>query len=200
MNFIEMIEYLESLGLLDVLLPFLLVFTISFAVLLKSKILGDNKRPFNTIVAFVLAMAVVIPHVMWGTADPTDGKLTTGLIDVVEVMNRSLPNVSLIMVASIMALLLIGVFGHDVNLGATDMIGWIVIFSIGAVALIFANAAGWLGNVPPWLSWLFEEDTASLLIVILVFGIIIAFITREGDEMEERKSMKEFFEGLYGGK
>ncbi|MBT3721419.1 hypothetical protein HOG47_07255, partial [archaeon] len=55
---------LESLGLLDVLLPFLLIFTITFAVLQKSKILGDGGRRFNIIIAFVLAMSSIIPHII----------------------------------------------------------------------------------------------------------------------------------------
>ncbi|MBN2422397.1 hypothetical protein JXB41_04155 [Candidatus Woesearchaeota archaeon] len=198
MNFVEMIQTLESYGLLDVLLPFLLVFTISFAVLQKSNILGDNKRPFNKIVAFVMAMAVVIPHVLMGTASKTDAILTNGMIDVVEVMNNSLPNVSLIMVACMMALLLIGVFGKDVNIGETDLISVVVIFSIIAVAVIFANSAGWIGTPPSWLGWLFDEETTSLIIIILVFGLIIWFITREERPEDKRKPLKDFFQGIYG--
>ena len=199
MNFEDMIIRLEDWGMLDVILPFLLIFTITYAVLMKSKILGDNKKPYNKVVAFVMAMAVIIPHVLYKTGDATDGVLTNGMIDIVEVINNSLPSISLIMVASMMVLLLIGVFGNDVNIGATNLVGWIVILSILAVALIFAHSAGWIGNVPSWLSPIFNEDTASLLITILVFGIIIWFITKPEEEMEERRSMKEFLQGLYGG-
>ncbi len=199
MNFVDMIRKMESYGVLDVLLPFLLVFTITFAVLQKSNILGDNKRPYNKIVAFVMAMAVVIPHVLLGTASKTDAILTNGMVDVVEVMNNSLPQVSLIMVAAMMALLLIGVFGKDVNIGNTDLISIVVLGAIVAVALIFINAAGWLGTPPNWLSWLFNEETTSLVIIILIFGIIIWFITREENPEEKRVPLKDMFKGLYGG-
>ena len=43
------IQTLESWGLTDVLLPFLLVFTIIFAILQKSNILGEGKKNFNVI-------------------------------------------------------------------------------------------------------------------------------------------------------
>ena len=41
--FDEAIMQLQQMGVLDVLLPFLLVFTIVFAVLQKTKILGTEK-------------------------------------------------------------------------------------------------------------------------------------------------------------
>ena len=121
---------LENLGLLEVLLPFLLIFTIAFAVLQKSKILGPESRRFNVIVSFVLAMASVIPHVIGRQPD------------VVPIINSALPNVSLLMIASMMALLLMGVFGSDVNVGGSDLAGWAVLFAIVAVGWTFLASAG----------------------------------------------------------
>ena len=62
-TFPDMVRVLERLGVLDVLVPFLLIFTIIYAILLKTKILGEKKE-FNIIIALVFAMAVIIPHVM----------------------------------------------------------------------------------------------------------------------------------------
>ena len=45
------VTLLQDYGVLDFLLPFILVFTIVFAVLEKSHILG-NKKNFNVIIAF----------------------------------------------------------------------------------------------------------------------------------------------------
>jgi ABC-type uncharacterized transport system permease subunit len=39
----------------DVILPFLLIFTLIFAILEKSKLLGDNKSQIDAIIAFVIA-------------------------------------------------------------------------------------------------------------------------------------------------
>lgn len=44
----------------DIILPFVLLFTLIFAVLEKSKLLGEGKQQINAIIAFVLA-AIVIP-------------------------------------------------------------------------------------------------------------------------------------------
>ena len=54
---------LESYGLLDALLPFLLIFTVIFAIMQKTKFLGEGKKNFNVVIALVIALIVVLPHV-----------------------------------------------------------------------------------------------------------------------------------------
>ena len=63
-NFYDMILYLQEIGVADVLLPFLLVFTITFAIFQKSKILGSESsaKRYNVIVALVLGFSFVMPH------------------------------------------------------------------------------------------------------------------------------------------
>ncbi|MBT4022726.1 hypothetical protein HN789_06800 [archaeon] len=178
---------LESLGLLDVLLPFLLIFTITFAVLQKSKILGDGGRRFNIIIAFVLAMSSIIPHIIGRGPD------------VVIVINKALPNVSVLMVASMMVLLLIGVFGKDVNIAGSGLEGWVVIFSIIAVAYTFLVSSGLLARPPGWLSWIVDPHTRSLLVSILVFGIIVWFITKDEKPEEKRRTLNETVKEVFGG-
>lgn len=175
---------LQQLGLLDVILPFLLVFTIAFAVLQKSRILGPDSKRFNTLVSLALAFAVVVPHVI----NPG------GPGDVVLIINAALPNVSLLMLASLMALLLIGVFGEDINIGGTSLISIVVIAAFIAVAYIFIAAAGGLPDVP-WL----DDNTRSLVISILVFGLVVMFITKEEDPLEKRKSTRETLNDWFGG-
>ncbi|MEM2916047.1 MAG: hypothetical protein QXT19_01695 [Candidatus Woesearchaeota archaeon] len=56
---------MEQIGLTDVILPFILVFTVVFAVLQKSKVLGTDakgkpKANYNAMVAFVLAFFVLV--------------------------------------------------------------------------------------------------------------------------------------------
>lgn len=43
----------------DIVLPFILVFVLVFAILEKSKLLGDGKKQINAIVGFVVAAIVV---------------------------------------------------------------------------------------------------------------------------------------------
>ncbi|GAG35226.1 unnamed protein product, partial [marine sediment metagenome] len=60
-NLEEFIRVLESWGLTDVLLPFLLIFVVMFAILQKTRILGEDKKRFNMVIALVIGLMVVIP-------------------------------------------------------------------------------------------------------------------------------------------
>ena len=42
----------------DIVLPFILVFVLVFAILEKSKLLGDGKKQINAIIGFVIAAIV----------------------------------------------------------------------------------------------------------------------------------------------
>ena len=182
--FANILSSLENLGLLDVILPFMLIFTISFAVLQKSKILGKDSKNFNTIISFVLALAVIVPHVMG---------YYPGGADVVVIINSALPNVSLLMIASMMALLLIGVFGGEVNILGSPLEGIVVLFAVIAVAWTFLSSAGIVNEI----SFLSDPETKSLLIAILVFGIIVWFITKE--ENPERDHTHKALDKAFGG-
>ncbi len=43
----------------ELVLPFLLVFTLIFAILEKTKVLGDDKRQINAIIAFVIGLILI---------------------------------------------------------------------------------------------------------------------------------------------
>ncbi len=174
MSFFEnALRSLENIGLVDVILPFILIFTLVFAVLQKAKILGKEpdgrpKKNFNVIVSLVMALAVVIPHVTG----------SYGRFDIVEIINGALPNISLIIVAILMVLLLIGVFGKELDISKHSFGGWIVLAAFIIVIYIFATQAGWTG-LPSWLGFLRDPSTQAAVITILVFGIVIWFITKE---------------------
>ena len=89
-SFSNLAYYFQQWGVMDFLLPFLLVFTIIFAVMQRTKILGDKKN-YNVIVALIVGLLFVVPHIM--------GSYPLGY-DPVQVMNESLPSISLVAVAS----------------------------------------------------------------------------------------------------
>ncbi len=185
------IRTLYDMGILDILLPFVLIFTIIFAVLQRTKVLGkdDNGKPmknFNVVIALVMGAAAVIPHVLWGTRDARNPYLSNGFIDVVQVINNALPNVSLIIVAVLMFLIVVGIWGKNIDIAGTTLGGLITIISMIAIVLIFAVAAGWMGQLPNWLSFLRDPQTQALVVVILVFGLIIKFIVG-GEEKDPNK-------------
>jgi len=196
MNFETFIYQLEAWGVADVLLPFILIFTVVFAVLQKSKILGEGKKNYNTMVALVMGFSVVFPHVL-GTYPPN--------VDPVNLINQALPNVSIVLIAIVSLLLLIGIMGGEVRWLGTSASGWVAIVSLIIVVYIFGKAAGWFGqsDYPVWLRWLDNPDTQAMIIILLVFGVIVWFITRDDEAAKNAEGLGKFTEGfgkLFGGK
>lgn len=174
---------LEAWGLMDVLLPFLLIFVLAFAILQKTKILGKDKKNFNVIVALIIGLMVVVPHVL--------GTYPAGF-DVVSIINMVVPQISLIIVAILMLLLLVGLFGGAKIPGAVAAIaGLIVIF-------IFLGTTKWLYG----LDWLYDflgTEVISFVIVILIFGVIIWFITAEPKEKKVADKVESWISKFLGG-
>jgi hypothetical protein len=171
------IYQLQEIGVADVILPFILIFTIVFAVLQKTKILGvdeqNNNKPkknFNAVIALVMALTVIIPHIIGAYPSPES--------DIVNIINTALPNISVIMVAVIMLLLIIGVFGGGVDVAGSSLASWAVLFAILATVFVFGSAARWW-ELPVWANFMMDSDTQALIVVILVFAMLIWFITKE---------------------
>jgi len=172
----EGILRLQQYGITDVLLPFLLIFTVVFAILQKMPIFGRDSKRFNVIVALVIGLAVVIPHT-------TSGYQALGF-DIVDVINNALPGVSLILIAIVSLFLIIGLWGGEPTWEGKGT-GVVALLALLAVLYIFARAAGWIGTLPYWLYWLDDPSTMALLVVVLVFIVIIGYIT--GDEKSSKK-------------
>jgi uncharacterized membrane protein len=54
-----MVTILQSPFVVEMILPFLLVFVVLFAILQKTKVLGDGKRQIDALVSLVVALIVV---------------------------------------------------------------------------------------------------------------------------------------------
>ncbi len=186
-NFVDAIETLESWGLADVILPFILIFTIIFATLQKSKILGEDKKNFNVVVSLVIALSVIIPHVL--------GTYPSGY-DVVDIINSVLPQISLVAIAFLTVLLLAGLVG--VKIAGKSFAGVFVLIALIAVVAIFGGALGWWDS--NWFYNFFDEETVALVVMLLVFGLIIWFITRDSKKPGERLGswLKDSFDFLAG--
>jgi len=167
-NFSDVFRELFNMGIMDSLLPFLLVFTIIFAVLQRTRIIGEGHKNFNVIIAMIMAATVVVPHII--SPSPNDP---------VNIINSALPSVSIVVVAIIMFLLVIGVFGANFDIAGTSIATWVALLSAGIILFIFGSSAGWWSGFPPQLSFLNDPDTQALLIIILVFAVVIWLITRE---------------------
>jgi hypothetical protein len=172
------IVFLNDIGLYDVVLPFLLVFTLVFAILEKTKILGigeidgekTTKKNLNAMTAFICAFLVIA---------------STQLVGVI---NEIIANVVLLLVLSVCFLLLVGSFHGDGEFTLKDFPGWIktmmVIMFIGITA-IFLNAMGWLESIIGLLYMMDVEWVSSLVFLLLVVGMV-ALIIREPKKSEKK--------------
>ncbi|MBI2133687.1 hypothetical protein HYU11_03320 [Candidatus Woesearchaeota archaeon] len=180
---------LDSLGVLDSLLPFLLIFTIIYAILNKTKIIGEGRKNFNVIVALTLSLMVVIPHITGRYPNPQS--------DPVVIINTAIPNISVIIVAILAVLLIIGIFGKNLDIAGTSLAGWVGIGAFIAVAWIFGSAAGFFGEgflaLPAFLQ---DPDTQALIVMILVFGLIIMFITSEREGPSVTGGLGKLIDGI----
>jgi hypothetical protein len=160
-NFADTISYLDNIGFYEVALPFLLVFTVVFAILQKIKLFGAESKKFNAVIALIMAFLVV----------------RTGAI--VEVMNLFLPKISLIAIIIISILLLLGILLGKEQTSFTGPLGGIaVILALGGVIVSFLSSSGALGiNLPTWIQS--TRIDFNLLIGILLFFGFIMFITSE---------------------
>lgn len=201
MNFNTMIATLARLGVWDVVLPFMLIFTIVYATLTttmkslfgKSEDGKTDNSKYAIVIALVIALGVVIPHVIG--AYPPGG-------NVVLIINSALPQVALIAVAVLGIMILLGMFGiNTMNFANGGISVFIVAASLGLITYIFGSAAGWWTRVPRFLGFLNDPDTQALIVTILVFGLIVKFIV--GSDSPKKgfsKSLTEFNSALFGGK
>ncbi|HIH05526.1 TPA: hypothetical protein HA281_04285 [Candidatus Woesearchaeota archaeon] len=187
----RLLENLERAGFVDVVLPFLLIFTIMYAVFQKTHILGEKKKNFNAVVSLIIALLVVIPHVT--RRYPPDS-------DPITILNNAIPQVSLIIVAVIFLLILIGVFGQEKVFLGLAAPGWVMFISIIIIVAIFGGSAGWWdGKFEQWMIYYFGPDAIAWVVIILVFGLIFMFITSEPSEEKGLKKVGIDVSQLFGG-
>ncbi|RMF55234.1 hypothetical protein D6745_02775 [Candidatus Woesearchaeota archaeon] len=170
-TFRGVIEFFGDIGIYDVVLPFLLVFTLIYAILEKSKVLGTEeidgkvytRRNLNSAVAFVIAFFVVASA------------------RIVSIINVALANIVLLLIVSFSFILLIGVFWS----GEKEVVlkgGWFTFFmvlSFIGVVLIFLHAIGWLQAVWEWVVYGWSSAVVGSIILLIVIVAFMYFITKE---------------------
>ncbi len=182
-DFSRLGDLLTGYGIVDILLPFLLVFTIVYAVLQKTKIVGEGKKNFNVIISLILGLLFVVPHIT--------GSYPLGY-DPVNVLNQSLPSISLVAVAAIMLLLLLGIFSTTFSEVAAPIIA---IVAIIFVIYIFGSALNvWTGPSDVFGWW--TDETTEILLIILVFGVLVWFITRDDKSSKISDGIKGAWKGV----
>lgn len=182
-SFRDLIYTLDQWGVADVILPFILIFTIVFAIIERTQLLGKDEqknKKYAMVVALVMALGVVIPHVM--------GYNYYGF-DVVHIINETLPQISLLLVAIVMLMLTLGLWTNKKPDGSKGIGVWFTLGSGAIVVGIFLASLGvWI--VPNWMWNILHSDVISLVIAILVFGLIVKFIAGDDETPEARATRK----------
>lgn len=143
----QAIIFLQKLGFFQIVVPFVLIFSVIFAILEKSKLLGEERRAINAVVALVIAL------------------LTTGALSITGIINKMIPLVVLAIVILLLFFLIYGLFGGEiVQVGLPMKIGLGIASGI-AVALIFLYSAN-----------LFQYLSGEIIGIVLFIAVIIAVI------------------------
>lgn len=155
-------ELVDNPDIYNYLLPFLLVFTLTFALLQKIKLFGSDEnqnRKYSGVMAIVLALLVI----------------RNGYI--IELLHRFLPNISFFIIVILLTLVVIGMFLPAEYKGLTGgLLGFMVLVSLGLT--FWALGADQLGfEVPYWLQdWYYSTtiiEKVLLVVVILGFWVIL---------------------------
>ncbi len=183
----NVIVFLDKLGVYDVILPFLLVFTIVYAVLDKTRVLGMEKiggewyprRNLNSLVAFVIGFLVV-----------ASGQL-------VALINEAMANVVILLLVSVSYLMLVGVLykQQEMELKGTELYVFLFINFVG-VMLIFLHAipteggkSNWLEEILDFLAQNWQRDYVGAVLLIMAVAWFMHWIV-QGPKPEKKPEEK----------
>jgi len=180
------LEFMDRLGIFDTVLPFLLVFTLVFAFLEKTKIFGTeeyrseidgkqlivSRKNLNSMAAFTIAFFVVA---------------STQLVALISELTSK---VVLLIILVFSFTLTVGSFQKEEKDGFFLNKTWTTVFEIivfFGIALIFLDSLGWLDLVMTWLSGMWgSEATASIVMLVVIVGFMI-YITWSPEKKGDAK-------------
>ncbi|MBS3125054.1 hypothetical protein J4211_02260 [Candidatus Woesearchaeota archaeon] len=164
----SVLAFMQSWGVVDALLPFLLLFALVFAILQKVELFKNDQgtkpdKKMHGLIAFAIAALVVLPHITGGVYDARS--------DPINIINTFLPSAAILLMVILMVVLLTGIV-HFPNLPVR-------LVTIAAAILLMLTMVfqAFPAFAPSWL--IDDPNMQALVIVLLVFGLIIWFITRE---------------------
>ncbi len=184
-EFREVLSFFDTLGIYDVVLPFLLIFTIVYAILEKTKVFGTEKvgenqvtrKNLNSMIAFVSAFFVIA---------------STKLVAFI---NETIAMVVLLLILGVSFLILAGSFhtgDKEFFLEGAWRTIFMVIMFIGII-LIGLNAAktesgeswleyGWSYMVGHWDS----TAVGSIVLLLVIVGFMV-YITYENKPAKKKE-------------
>lgn len=170
MVFEGVLVFFQDVGVYTVVLPFLLVFTLVFALLEKTKVLGlekigDNEYPkknLNAMIAFCAGFFVVASA------------------QLVSVINQVVANSVLLLLLLTLFMLLVGSMDRDKKEGF-QLDGWprkafMAIMFVG-ILLVFLDATGWLYDIWFYLISYWDTQFVGMIILLAVIIALMFFVT-----------------------
>lgn len=169
----EVIEFLKDFGFFDIVLPFLLVFTVVFAVLEKTEIFGKDKKNINSMIAFVI------------------GLLFVAVTEVVEVVQEALPHISVLLIVLMSFMMLVGFFISNEDgkhfFDKNPALKWILIIVVMVgTTIIFLDAIGWWDNIWDDAGDFFDSTTGVSIIFLAIIVFAVMFIARDRDNKGDK--------------
>lgn len=170
---LDAVDFMKSFGIFDVVLPFLLVFTVVFGVLEKTKVFGvedgKTRKNLNAMVAFVIGFFVVAAS------------------QIVGVIQSTLPVVMLILILVIAFMVVYGATLGESEKGISlwDEVKGKGVFAFGIVIAIIAIVLGamdMLGDVMAWIYDVLGGPALTTIIMLLVISIFMWVVLKDKTE------------------
>ena len=187
-SFDQVLVAWDNYGVFEYLLPFLVVFTITYALLQKVQLFGQAGKKINVVLALSFGL-LFLQNVYLRT-----------------LFQRFIPNVSFILIACLMFLLLLGIFGGSHSAWRGFALFLALIFSI--ISIIIAVSNDYLGEGYSSLyEWWFALDTVarSTIIFVIIILIVVGYAIKDdsnqqGGLMNGIRSFMREIEGGQGGR
>ncbi|MEK6808027.1 MAG: hypothetical protein AABX75_03280 [Nanoarchaeota archaeon] len=168
----NVMQLLQNFGFFKVVLPFLLIFAMFYAILLKTGVLGGEDKSWTKSTSAIVAMVAAF--------------LVIAYTPVVDAMTTFIPQASFLLVIALLVLMLFAFLGFN----TTDLYGkmnkWVLVivipliliflamigFSVGpGVPILYGLSQGLIGGVT------LDSETMSLLIgMAIVIGIPLVVV------------------------
>ncbi|USN45151.1 MAG: hypothetical protein H6502_03770 [Candidatus Woesearchaeota archaeon] len=164
---------MSDIGVYDVVLPFLVIFTLVYAFLEKTQFFGKEtftnrntdktetttRKNLNAMIAFSIALFVVAS------------------LQLVEYISIMLSRTVLVLVIVFAFMLLYGALTHDGSDKSFALEGWtktfFLIFALIAVLVIFLDAVGWMDYISRFIKSIWSNESGGAVVLLVLLGGIM---------------------------
>lgn len=170
--------YWESIGVFDIVLPFFLIFAVSFSILETTKVFGTAGKKINALVAAVIGVLFVQNTYLVG------------------ILQAFIPNVAMFIIVILMVFLVAGTFlGEKTAISGQNAFGIVAIIAIAFVVwALLVN--------PPYTSWFpsyyFDDQTVATLVLVGIFIFVIWFVTKPAGSSKGWDTFTKSIKELWG--